>query len=85
MAWINGGLQTAKKGDLPVVGAEDIRMAGIGGLSAVLGWTEVQQQNGKGFLGGSNNLIRLVCPVVQFSSLKSNLQQQTLACLSWSS
>ncbi|KAK9786288.1 hypothetical protein WJX73_004939 [Symbiochloris irregularis] len=64
VAWINGGLQTAKKGDLPVVGADDIRMAGIGGLSKVLGWTEVQQQNGKGFLGGSNNLIRLALVIL---------------------
>lgn len=37
----------------------DLRYAGIGGLAELLGWTEVQQENGSsGFLGGSNNIIR---------------------------
>lgn len=61
LAWINGGFETAKKGDLPVTGADDVRLAGIGGLSKLLGWTEVQQETSKGFFGGSNNLIKLVC------------------------
>jgi hypothetical protein len=30
-----------------VVDDVDLRMAGIGGLSAAIGWTEVQQQEGK--------------------------------------
>ena len=37
-------------------------MAGIGGLSALLGWTEVQQQTSKGFLGGGSNIIKGVRP-----------------------
>ena len=41
-----------------VEGDQDIRMAGIGGLSALLGWTEVQQQTSKGFLGGGSNIIK---------------------------
>ena len=47
VAWINGGFDTSEKGDLPTVGGKDIRYAGIGGLSEVLGWTEVQQQDAK--------------------------------------
>ena len=39
-------------------GEQDIRMAGVGGLSALLGWTEVQQQTSKGFLGGGSNIIK---------------------------
>ena len=45
---------------LQVEGAADIRLAGIGGLSALLGWTEVQQQTSKGFLGGGSNIIKAV-------------------------
>jgi hypothetical protein len=35
------------------------RFAGIGGLSEVLGWTEVQQQYNQGFMGGSNTLLKV--------------------------
>lgn len=47
VAWVMGGFDTAVKGDLPTVGGKDIRYAGIGGLSELLGWTEVQQQDAK--------------------------------------
>lgn len=48
VAWINGGLDTYQPGDLPTnPDGKDLRFAGIGGLSEVLGWTEVQQQSTK--------------------------------------
>lgn len=59
LAWVTGGFDTAAKGDLPVQGGKDIRLAGIGGLSEALGWTEPQQDAGdKGFAGGSSNIIK---------------------------
>ena len=62
IAWINGGFDTARKEDLPVVGAPDLRYGGIGGLSELLGWTDAQRQNSKteGFIGGFENVLKLV-------------------------
>lgn len=52
LAWINGGLDTAKKADLPIKGEfDDLRYGGIGGLSELLGWTDVQREKSAGFLG----------------------------------
>lgn len=64
IAWVNGGFDTAAKGDLPVKGDVDIRYSGIGGLSAVVGWTEVQQQDNAGLGGGVENVLKLVGVVV---------------------
>ncbi len=58
LAWINGGLDTARPGDLPTKDGKDIRFGGIGGLSEVLGWTEVQQEESKGFGGGYQNILK---------------------------
>lgn len=62
LAWINGGFDAAQPTDLPVKGAEDLRFGGIGGLSELLGWTDVQKQTTKseGFLGGGFTIIKLV-------------------------
>ena len=35
LAWINGGLDSAQKGDLDSERADDLRYGGIGGLSEV--------------------------------------------------
>lgn len=64
LAWVNGGLDTAKKEDLPVVGADDLRYAGIGGLSELLGWTDVQREKSSGFLGGGQNVIYFAVAVL---------------------
>lgn len=50
LAWINGGLDTAARGDLEVEGPfDDLRYGGIGGMSQVLGFTAVQKdRNGGG-------------------------------------
>jgi len=58
LAWVNGGLDTARPGQVATKNGVDIRMAGIGGLSELLGWTEVQQETGKGFAGGYQNIIK---------------------------
>lgn len=70
IAWINGGFDTARKEDLPVVGAPDLRYGGIGGLSEFLGWTDAQRQNSKteGFIGGFQNVLKLVSIMVGIGS-----------------
>jgi hypothetical protein len=40
------------------------RYAGIGGLSEVLGWTEVQQEEQQGFMGGVNGVLGLVALIL---------------------
>lgn len=42
LAWINGGFDTALPGDLPVVDEADLRLAGVGGMSEVLGMSPQQ-------------------------------------------
>ncbi|KAK9823713.1 hypothetical protein WJX72_004845 [[Myrmecia] bisecta] len=60
LAWINGGFDTAARADLPVEGAADLRYGGIGGMSEVLGWTDVQREDKSGgFMGGSENIIKV--------------------------
>lgn len=44
VAWISGGLDSAQPGEVPTVGGKDVRYAGIGGLSELLGWTDVQRE-----------------------------------------
>jgi hypothetical protein len=60
IAWVNGGLDTAKKTDLPVVNSDDLRYGGIGGLSELLGWNDVQREKNAGALGGPSGPIKLV-------------------------
>ena len=60
IAWVNGGLDTSKKTDLPVKGADDLRYGGIGGLSELLGWTDVQREKNAGALGGPSGPIKIV-------------------------
>jgi len=71
LAWINGGFDTARKEDLPVTGAPDMRFGGIGGLSEFLGWTDVQRENtGKdGFVGGFQNIIKLAAVILALDTL----------------
>lgn len=65
VAWVNGGFDTAKPGDLETTNGKDIRYAGIGGLSEALGWTEVQQEENRGqFMGGVENIFKLVALVL---------------------
>ncbi|KAL6781473.1 hypothetical protein ACKKBG_A11285 [Auxenochlorella protothecoides x Auxenochlorella symbiontica] len=65
LAWINGGYDTAQPGELPVEGDVDVRLAGIGGLSSVLGWTEPQREGqGGGFAGGFQNILKGVAVIL---------------------
>ncbi|GLI64452.1 hypothetical protein VaNZ11_007724 [Volvox africanus] len=59
LAWVNGGFDSCKEGEVPTVGDVDIRYAGIGGLSEAIGWTEVQQEQNKG-LGSVDGALKLV-------------------------
>lgn len=58
IAWVNGGLDTAMAGQIPTKNGADVRYGGIGGMSEFLGWTEVQQENGQGFAGGYQNILK---------------------------
>ena len=60
ISWINGGLDTARPGDLATKDGKDVRFGGIGGLSEALGWTEVQQELSGGFAGGYQNVLKAV-------------------------
>ncbi|KAK9905450.1 hypothetical protein WJX75_000141 [Coccomyxa subellipsoidea] len=64
IAWVNGGLDTAKKTDLPVVNSDDLRYGGIGGLSELLGWNDVQREKNAGALGGPSGPIKLAAGVL---------------------
>ncbi|QDZ23809.1 rhodanese-like domain-containing protein [Chloropicon primus] len=47
VAWVTGGLDTAEPGDLPVKDGKDIRFAGNGGVSDLVGWTEAHRKANK--------------------------------------
>ena len=53
-------MDTAQKGDFEVLNSDDLRYGGIGGLSELLGWTNVQRERSSGFLGGGENIIKAV-------------------------
>jgi rhodanese-related sulfurtransferase len=58
IAWVNGGLDTAMANQIPTKNGTDVRYGGIGGMSEILGWTEVQQETGAGFAGGYQNILK---------------------------
>mmetsp|Transcript_13371 Transcript_13371/g.25528 ORF Transcript_13371/g.25528 Transcript_13371/m.25528 type:complete len:265 (+) Transcript_13371:113-907(+) len=47
VAWVTGGFDSAEPGDLPVKEGQDIRFAGNGGLSDVVGWTDAHKKANK--------------------------------------
>lgn len=59
VAWINGGFDNSTAGQIPTRDGQDVRLGGIGGLSSLLGWTEVQQENA-GPMGGFKGVLVLV-------------------------
>jgi len=44
IAWLNGGCEAADEKVIPTIDGQDIRLAGVGGVSGWLGWNPVQQQ-----------------------------------------
>lgn len=66
LAWINGGFDTTKAGDLPTKDGADIRLAGIGGLSEFLGWTTAQREASQqmGAFGGWENILKWAAVVL---------------------
>lgn len=67
LAWVNGGFDTCKKGELP--SEIDIRYAGIGGFSEFLGWTEVQQDENKQKFGGIFGIVKIAAVLVFLDGL----------------
>lgn len=63
LAWVNGGFDTCKAGQVPTEGNIDIRYSGIGGLSEVLGWTEVQQDENKN-MGSAMSVLKVVALIL---------------------
>jgi rhodanese-related sulfurtransferase len=55
ISWLEKGYDKCAKGEdkLPTKDDVDIRYAGIGGVSEVLGWTKVQEEEGKAIFGGT--------------------------------
>jgi hypothetical protein len=77
IAWVNGGFDNSQPGEVPTKESEDIRLAGIGGVSSILGWTQVQQET-SGPAGGFKSVLLLVrfilrahtqCPHTALSAL----------------
>lgn len=54
VSWLEKGFDKCYKGEdkLPTKDDIDIRYAGIGGMSEVIGWTRVQEEEGKALFGG---------------------------------
>ena len=52
VAWLSGGYDAAKKGDFETANGKDIRYGGAGGVSAMIGWTKVQQEEDRAMGGG---------------------------------
>jgi uncharacterized membrane protein len=76
LGWINGGFDNSKGDQILTRDDTDIRFAGIGGVSAVLGWTEVQQEN-SGPMGGFKGALILVRSLIRSETLQKVLERQT--------
>lgn len=68
IAWVNGGFDNSKPGDIPTRDGQDIRLAGIGGVSELFGWTEVQQE-----AAGPNSGVRSALTIVALVVLLDGL------------
>lgn len=61
IAWLNGGCEAAEKDVIPTVDGQDIRLAGVGGVSGVLGWNPVQQASGISTMDGPfGNVVKVI-------------------------
>lgn len=58
LAWINGGFDTVKD-SLETTNGADVRYGGIGGMSELLGWTDVQRDEGKRQGFSAKNFLKL--------------------------
>ena len=83
LAWVNGGLDTAKKPDLPVKNADDLRYGGIGGFSEALGWTDVQREKSAGFMGGSFGPIKVVSYTLEHFMYRALLAVRIIGHSQW--
>jgi len=80
ISWLNGGFDAVEKGDgFATTDDKDLRYAGIGGVSAILGWTPVQQQEAtvKGPFGSVDGLLKGMAGVVLLDALLFGYQVLT--------
>lgn len=70
IAWLNGGFEAAEKEVIPSKDGKDIRLAGVGGLSGVLGWNPVQQKEGVSTMDGPfGNVIKIAGFLIALDAL----------------
>ena len=61
LAWVSGGLDTVRPGQVETTpDNKDLRYSAIGGLSAIVGWTEVQQEESKDEDGSFGLVLKVV-------------------------
>ena len=60
VAWLSGGFDAAKKADFDTTTDKDMRYGGVAGLSGVIGWTKVQQEEQRAMGGGVLNVLKYV-------------------------
>lgn len=65
LAWVEGGFNKSKAGDVPTSDGNDVRYAGIGGVSQLLHWNKVQNED-EGPFGGWKAIMAVVSPVPAF-------------------
>jgi len=66
IAWLNGGCEAAEKDVIPTVDGQDVRLAGVGGLSGVIGWNPVQQASGVSTMDGTFGTVVKVVGFIVF-------------------
>ena len=60
VAWLNGGFDAATKADFDTTTEKDMRYGGVAGVSGMIGWTKVQQQEQVALGGGVFEVLKWV-------------------------
>lgn len=60
IAWLNGGYEAVDKGAIACVGEMDVRMAGVGGLSGMIGANPIQAKEKSTLEGPLGTVIKVV-------------------------
>ncbi|GMH36075.1 hypothetical protein BSKO_03943 [Bryopsis sp. KO-2023] len=75
LAWVNGGFDTAVPGDLPTKDGADLRLAGVGGVSAALGMTPQQAVSQPDEPTGGQQLLKVAATIVVLDLLVFGYEQ----------
>ena len=62
VAWLNGGYDAATLADFDTTTGKDMRYGGVAGVSGMIGWTKVQQQEQVALGGGVFEVLKWVRP-----------------------